>query len=146
MSQLARIMDAKSLENENYNMYNINRPISPHLTIYNAQKSSLFSIWHRISGVAMFILVSSPILLLKLSTFSYENYNTWGFIRDNFVFSFVLPWFYAIISVIFLYHIINGIRHFLWDSVLNVNTKAIRKDSNILLIVVFPVVFLKFIL
>jgi|GEM_PF-2812664 len=76
MSLLVRIMDVKSPENVNYNMYNINRPISPHLTIYNTQKSSLFSIWHRISGVSMFILASSPILILKFIIFSPENYNT----------------------------------------------------------------------
>jgi len=146
MSLLVRIMDVKSPESVNYNMYNINRPISPHLTIYNTQKSSLFSIWHRISGVSMFILASSPILILKFILFSPENYNTWSFIRDNFVFSFVLPWFYAIISAIFLYHIVNGTRHFLWDSVVNVSTKTIRKDSTILLIFVFLIVFLQFIL
>nr|NP_049321.1 succinate:cytochrome c oxidoreductase subunit 3 [Porphyra purpurea]P80478.1 RecName: Full=Succinate dehydrogenase cytochrome b560 subunit; AltName: Full=Succinate dehydrogenase, subunit III [Porphyra purpurea]AAD03124.1 succinate:cytochrome c oxidoreductase subunit 3 [Porphyra purpurea] len=125
-------------------MYNINRPISPHLTIYNTQKSSLFSIWHRISGVAMFTLIASPPLFLKLATFSYKSFNILDLMLNNS--SLILPWFIVIISVIFLYHIINGIRHFLWDSVVNVNTESIIKDSNTLLALVFLIMLFKFIL
>nr|BAL63262.1 succinate:cytochrome c oxidoreductase subunit 3 [Pyropia moriensis] len=121
-------------------MQNINRPISPHLTIYNPQRSSIFSIWHRISGVVMFILISSPILLLNYIYFShcpiflvhlllYYDLSTWLLIS-----------FRLLISTIFLYHISNGIRHFLWDSVKHVTTKKIYKDSNLLLWLVLIVI------
>lgn len=127
-------MAVKSQEKENYNMQNINRPISPHLTIYNPQRSSIFSIWHRISGVIMFVLIVGPILLLNQVYFLYITIPPIHFFVDHLFF----PWFLTsvrwVVSAIFLYHISNGIRHFFWDSVKYVNTRKMYKDSNYLLL------------
>nr|BAL63254.1 succinate:cytochrome c oxidoreductase subunit 3 [Neopyropia katadae]BBH62869.1 succinate:cytochrome c oxidoreductase subunit 3 [Neopyropia katadae]BBH62870.1 succinate:cytochrome c oxidoreductase subunit 3 [Neopyropia katadae]BBH62871.1 succinate:cytochrome c oxidoreductase subunit 3 [Neopyropia katadae]BBH62872.1 succinate:cytochrome c oxidoreductase subunit 3 [Neopyropia katadae] len=120
-------------------MHNINRPISPHLTIYNSQISSTFSIWHRISGVVMFILISSPILILNQVYFSYTPIFLVEILLNYILSNWILVSFRLLISTIFLYHISNGFRHFLWDSVRHINTKKIYKDSNLLLFFVFIV-------
>uniref|UniRef100_A0A5S9HWS0 Succinate:cytochrome c oxidoreductase subunit 3 n=1 Tax=[Neopyropia] katadae var. hemiphylla TaxID=243213 RepID=A0A5S9HWS0_PYRKA len=120
-------------------MHNINRPISPHLTIYNPQISATFSIWHRISGVVMFILIASSILILNQVYFSYTPIFLVDILLNYILSNWILVSFRLLISTIFLYHISNGLRHFLWDSVRHVNTKKIYKDSNLLLFFVFIV-------
>nr|BAL63253.1 succinate:cytochrome c oxidoreductase subunit 3 [Pyropia lacerata] len=125
-------------------MHNINRPISPHLTIYTPQTSSIFSIWHRISGFVMFILISSPILLLNCSYFSYTPTFFSFFLLEYNLYSWLFTSFRLVISSIFLYHISNGVRHFLWDSVGHVNTKEIYKDSNFLLLFLLLVIVTQF--
>nr|AMN87296.1 succinate:cytochrome c oxidoreductase subunit 3 [Pyropia endiviifolia] len=137
-------MVVKYPENVNYNMRRINRPISPHLTIYNPQKASIFSIWHRISGVTMFVLVMSPFLILNTIYFSYMTTSFAQFLVDYVVFNWFLVSCKLFISSIFFYHIINGIRHLFWDVVIHVNTIKMYKDSNILLSFLFAIISAQF--
>ena len=125
-------------------MYNINRPLSPHLTIYNAQKASISSIWHRITGAFMFNLIISPTLLLNFFIFTPNSSALINFASQCLVFNWILPGLLSIIYIIFLYHISNGVRHFLWDSVIHVSSNKMSKDSNFLLIFVLSIVLLKF--
>nr|BAL63266.1 succinate:cytochrome c oxidoreductase subunit 3 [Porphyra yamadae] len=125
-------------------MININRPLSPHLTIYNPQRSSLISIWHRISGVTIFVLIVSTLLLLNQAYFSYTTIFLTKFLSDHAISSLLLFCCRLLISIIFLYHITNGIYHFLWDSVMHVNTKRIHKDNNLLLFFLFVNTTLQF--
>nr|BAL63243.1 succinate: cytochrome c oxidoreductase subunit 3 [Pyropia pseudolinearis] len=127
-------------------MRNINRPISPHLTIYNPQKASIFSIWHRISGVIMLFLVASPFFILNNIYFSYTP-----IFLDSYLIDYVLSnWFIfsckLVVINLFLYHISNGIRHLFWDVVIHVNTIRMYKDSNILLLFVFIIIIAQFFL
>lgn len=86
-------------------------PLSPHLQIYKPQITSLLSISHRISGVALnFVLV---ILVLGLLCITLgESY---------FELLISLITFFPIKIIIFLailgfsYHFLNGIRHIIWD-------------------------------
>nr|YP_010338865.1 succinate:cytochrome c oxidoreductase subunit 3 [Bangia atropurpurea]UNJ18832.1 succinate:cytochrome c oxidoreductase subunit 3 [Bangia atropurpurea] len=127
-------------------MHKINRPISPHLTIYNVQKSSTFSIWHRISGVVMFSLISGPILFAHFFLYYYKIFNVLVYTIDSVIIDWIFPSFITIVSIIFLYHISNGIRHFWWDAVIRVDTKNLNKDSTLLLTLVFVVVSLQLLL
>nr|BAL63245.1 succinate: cytochrome c oxidoreductase subunit 3 [Porphyra tenuipedalis] len=125
-------------------MHNINKPISPHLTIYNPQRSSIFSIWHRISGVVMFILISSPLFILNQVYFLYTPIFLLEFLVNYILSNWILVSFRLLIFTVFLYHISNGLRHFLWDLVRHVNTKKINKDSSLLLVFIFIVSIAQF--
>jgi len=46
----------------------INRPLSPHLTIYKPQLTSTFSIFHRISGAFLGAAVRSLVITTKATT------------------------------------------------------------------------------
>ena len=88
-----------------------NLPLSPHLQIYKPQITSLLSISHRISGFALnFSLIISVLGLLSLCL-GEKQYN-------HFI---SLINFYPVKLIIFLtilgfsYHLLNGIRHILWD-------------------------------
>nr|YP_010947446.1 succinate dehydrogenase cytochrome B560 subunit [Mimica arnoldii]WGO62532.1 succinate dehydrogenase cytochrome B560 subunit [Mimica arnoldii] len=91
-------------------VYTSNRPISPHLSIHRPQNSSLSSIWHRITGVFLLIILSSSIINLKLvlnfNFFIQMVYNSYHYF---FTFSYLL------LVLFFSYHALNGLRHILWD-------------------------------
>nr|YP_009317518.1 succinate:cytochrome c oxidoreductase subunit 3 [Gelidium isabelae]AOX48970.1 succinate:cytochrome c oxidoreductase subunit 3 [Gelidium isabelae] len=89
----------------------LNRPLSPHLTIYTPQLSSLSSIWHRLSGV--FILT---FLILE---FSFIN-SIFSCGIQNPILSFNIAYdikrVLLILSLsVFIYHSLSGIRYLIWD-------------------------------
>merc|ERR1712038_1470806 len=91
----------------------LERPTSPHLTIYKPQMTSMFSITHRgtglaqsaiLSGFAVFGIASNysfPWLLSQVSQFGIGG----GLI---FVGKFAIAW-------PVMYHLFNGVRHLAWD-------------------------------
>nr|APC24926.1 succinate dehydrogenase subunit 3 [Gracilariophila oryzoides] len=92
-----------------------NRPLSPHLTIYKPQPSSLFSIWHRISGFVLTFLI--VFYLISLQVLLYIAYSK--DILDNLIiqleFSFFFQFIYMFNISIFFYHVISGVKHIIWD-------------------------------
>ena len=86
-------------------------PLSPHLQIYKWQISSLLSITHRIVGVINFFaitLICFWTLTLLLGQNSYQTIQ----IFLNTIFGK-----FAVISLCwtFSFHILNEIRHLIWD-------------------------------
>ena len=87
------------------------RPLSPHLQIYKWQLTSIMSIGHRASGIALslgsFLLV---IWLVTLATgpeyFSHVNKVISHWFGQLVLFGF---------SVVLFYHMLNGVRHLSWD-------------------------------
>ena len=87
------------------------RPLSPHLSIYKPQISSVLSIGHRLSGVGLFFALGGFCWWFALWVFSkfepcYLN------IFDNFAVKALL----VIASYGFFYHLCTGIRHLVWDT------------------------------
>ena len=87
------------------------RPLSPHLQVYKWQLTSLMSIGHRASGIALslgsFLIV---IWLVALAA---------GPELLSYVHQVISHWFGQFIlfgfSVVLFYHLLNGIRHLSWD-------------------------------
>jgi succinate dehydrogenase cytochrome b556 subunit len=94
----------------------INRPLSPHLTIYKPQLTSTLSIFHRISGGFLASLLLFSILSIKiceLGLSSYEIYWFFFYVTSSY-FWFLLS--LANLALLALcYHMSNGIRHLVWD-------------------------------
>nr|AVK39582.1 succinate:cytochrome c oxidoreductase subunit 3 [Sheathia arcuata] len=110
-----------------------NRPLSPHITIYSPQLSSLLSIWHRISGIFLTVTLFLILYLLKFSTLQISSIINFHLFTSYYLFFYLL---YLLICLIFLYHFINGFRHILWDFGLILTHKYIFMSS------VFVIVFL----
>jgi succinate dehydrogenase / fumarate reductase cytochrome b subunit len=87
-----------------------NRPLSPHLTIYSGQTTSIFSIWHRITGIVLILFVLMSLFTLKI--ISYKIFTQTVEININF---WVQNTFFLNVFLFFGYHLINGIRHIIWD-------------------------------
>jgi succinate dehydrogenase cytochrome b556 subunit len=94
----------------------INRPLSPHLSIYKPQLTSTLSIFHRISGGFLASILLFTILCLKICELGLSSYTVyWCFfcVTANF------HWFiFSLANLALLalcYHMSNGIRHLIWD-------------------------------
>jgi succinate dehydrogenase / fumarate reductase, cytochrome b subunit len=93
-------------------MSNDNRPLSPHLTIYRPQITSVLSITHRLTGVAL--VAGTALLVAWLWSVAYAPsfYGTLhGWLSSGIGQALLLGW-----TVAFYYHLANGIRHLVWDT------------------------------
>lgn len=97
------------------------RPLSPHLSIYKPQISSVLSIGHRLSGAGLF---------LGLSAFCWW-FIFWVFNKfepcyleclDSALVKFIL----FLMSYGYFYHFCTGIRHLVWDAGYGFSIKSIN--------------------
>lgn len=108
-----------------------NRPLSPHLTIYKPQMSSVLSIMHRITGTALF--VGALLLVWWIVGGVYSSFNPkvmlWEFWGSVIGKGLLLLW-----SIALFYHLLNGIRHLFWD--VGMGFKVSTADKTGLLVLV----------
>jgi len=109
------------------------RPISPHLQVYKPQITSVLSIFHRITGVALtfgLILLVAWIFTLSLGEEYFEYFSL-----------FIKSWFGLLIlfgfTFAFNYHFCNGIRHLFWDAGYGYEIETVHKSGLAVLIVSF---------
>ena len=86
-------------------------PLSPHLQIYKPQITSLLSISHRISGVALNFVLLILVLGLLCITLGESYFELLISLITSFPIKIII--FLAILG--FSYHFLNGIRHIIWD-------------------------------
>ena len=89
-----------------------NRPLSPHLQVYRPQLTSMLSILHRITGVALAVGTLLLVYWLAAAAGGPESYAAaQGFIGSFFGQLLLFGW-----TVALFYHLANGIRHLFWDA------------------------------
>jgi succinate dehydrogenase / fumarate reductase cytochrome b subunit len=88
------------------------RPLSPHLQVYRWQLTSVMSILHRASGIA---LSAGAILLVWWLVAAAEGADAYAGVQ-----AFLGSWIGLLMlfgwSLALFYHLCNGLRHLLWDS------------------------------
>ena len=89
-----------------------NRPLSPHLTIYRPQMTSISSIFVRITGNALLtatLLLIAWLLAASTSAAAFE-----------WVQCVITSWFGDLVFLLSLwalwYHMLGGLRHLIWDT------------------------------
>ncbi len=105
------------------------RPLSPHLTIYRPQLTSMMSITHRLSGVA---LASGSIFLvwwLVALAYGGDYYQMVQGIAEHVLGRLVLLGFYIAVS----YHMANGIRHLFWDFGIGLSLDGVYRGGYIVI-------------
>ena len=89
-----------------------NRPLSPHISIYRPQLTSMTSILTRVTGNAL-LITALLIVWWFLAAATSPN----AFARANGV---LTSWFGDLVMVLSLlgiwYHMLAGIRHLIWDT------------------------------
>lgn len=89
-----------------------NRPLSPHLQVYRPQLTSMLSILHRITGVALAVGTLLLVYWLAAAAGGPESYAAaQGFIGSFFGRLLLFGW-----TIALFYHLANGIRHLFWDA------------------------------
>ena len=89
-----------------------NNPLSPHLQIYKWQISSLLSITHRIVGVINFFAIVLICLWAIMLVFGENSYSILNTILNSGFGKFLtisLCWTFS-------FHILNELRHLIWDA------------------------------
>ncbi len=93
-------------------MTSSNRPLSPHLQVYWPQITSMLSILHRITGVALALGTLLLTYWLVAAASGAEAYETAQRLIGSAVGRLLLfGW-----SAALFYHLCNGIRHLVWDA------------------------------
>lgn len=94
------------------NTHKENRSLSPHLRSYKPQITSVISIFHRITGsVLALLLLCSPICINLVGSFlSFRPV----YILFTLLFFVVKLILYILVSTVF-FHSMNGLRHIMWD-------------------------------
>ena len=85
-------------------------PLTPHLQVYKWQISSLLSITHRITGV-----INAIAICLICIWFLFAIYNE-KILFENILNSFFGKFLSISLCWTFSFHILNEIRHLVWDS------------------------------
>ena len=92
-------------------MSNRDRPLSPHLQIYRPQITSVLSILHRATGVALVAgLLAMVYWLAAASAGDAAFAAAQGFLASWIGRLLLLGWTFAV-----CFHLANGIRHLVWD-------------------------------
>ena len=94
------------------NIYKENRSLSPHLRSYKPQITSVISIFHRITGsVLALLLLCRPICINLVGSFlSFRIV----YVLFTYLFLIVKLIFYVLLATVF-FHSMNGLRHIMWD-------------------------------
>ena len=106
-------------------------PLTPHLQIYKWQISSLLSIAHRITGVINAIAISL-ICIWFLITINNEK-----ILFENILNNFFGKFISISLSWTFSFHILNEIRHLIWDAGYGFDLKISKITGYVTLILSF---------
>ena len=89
-----------------------NRPLSPHLTIYRPQLTSMTSIFVRLTGNGLIVASLLIVWWLLAAATSPEAFRLADLV--------ITSWFGDLVMVLSLwalwYHLLGGLRHLIWDT------------------------------
>ena len=106
------------------------RPLSPHLQVYRPQLTSMMSITHRATGVALTtgtLVLAAWLVALALGG---ETYTMAAMAVAHPLGQFVLFGY----SVALIYHALNGIRHLGWDIGIWLTIPEVYRNGQLVLI------------
>jgi len=102
------------------------RPLSPHLQIYRPQITSVLSITHRATGVALAVgtlLLTAWIMVLALgSDTAFLEFG--AFLASPVGLVLMFGWSFA-----FFFHLANGVRHLFWDAGIGLELDAATRSG-----------------
>ncbi len=119
-------------------MKTVNRPLSPHITIYKPQITSVLSILHRISGFGLYIGLLLLSWIIICSAFLDVVFSQ-GFLDLTVtLFSSIVGKCLLFVWILALnYHAANGIRHLTWDLGVGLSKEAVTRSGIAVIILAF---------
>ena len=118
-----------------------NRPLSPHLQIYRPQLTSVLSILHRITGVALAVGTILLVYWLIAAASGPEAFAVANGIIGSWIGLILLfGWTFAL-----FFHLANGIRHLFWDAGLGFELKTVYASGWTVVVVAAALTLLAFI-
>lgn len=97
------------------------RPLSPHLQVYKPQLTSVLSILHRLTGLALAAGTALLAWWLIAASAGAEAFAAVQLAAGSWIGRlFLFGWTFAL-----FYHLLNGIRHMFWDAGLGYELKTV---------------------
>lgn len=88
------------------------RPLSPHLQVYRPQLTSILSISHRITGVALAAGLVYLVAWAVSLAYGQDVYAVFADFNHSWLgWLFKAGWLFCL-----FFHLFNGVRHLLWDA------------------------------
>ena len=88
------------------------RPMSPHMSVWKWHPTMLSSILHRASGVVLYMGLLKICLVLAFLASGSAGYEK----MSGLMFSPIGVFAFFAFSGILIFHLLNGIRHLVWDA------------------------------
>ena len=110
-----------------------NRPLSPHLSIHKKILTSVFSIFHRLTGIVLSF--GSILIVIWISIVAFgESFFIFLQNFDNLlIFKFLLLFW----TISIFYHLFNGIRYLFWTFGIGMNLQIVYSSSYIVIFLTF---------
>jgi succinate dehydrogenase / fumarate reductase cytochrome b subunit len=102
-----------------------NRPLSPHLSVYRMYLSMAMSITHRITGCALALGGVLVVWWFLAAATSPDYFATVDGLMTSWIGGLVLI---ALLAALW-YHLLNGIRHLVWDTGAAFDLDQVRKGG-----------------
>ena len=105
------------------------RPLSPHLTIYRPQFTSVLSILHRITGIALLLAVILIVIWFGAVALGPYYFNLIERVFDHILVRLIL----VSATWAIWYHTCTGVRHLIWDAGYLLEIKWINPTAYVIL-------------
>ena len=106
-----------------------NRPLSPHLSIHKKVLTSIFSIFHRITGMGLSIGSIFLALWISLLALGQNYFFIFEAISSGLFFKIIL----FLWSIGVFYHLFNGMRYLYWTYGLGMDLKNVYTSGYVVL-------------
>ena len=115
-----------------------NRPLSPHLTVYKPQITSVLSIFHRVTGAGLAVSTILVVFWLASLAKGESSFNDFNKFLN-----------YPLITVVLVsslwalwYHFCTGLRHLYWDMGYGYNLNSVAISGWVAVVCSFLLTFL----
>ena len=101
------------------------RPLSPHLSVYRPEITSVLSILHRLSGLFLALGMVALAAFLGAAAVGQAAFA----VATSALGSLIGCAFLVAVSVAFFYHLANGVRHLCWDAGFGFEMANVRRSG-----------------
>jgi succinate dehydrogenase / fumarate reductase cytochrome b subunit len=114
-----------------------NRPLSPHLSIHKKILTSVFSIFHRITGIGLSVGSVLIAIWVSLIALGPKFFFIFELLASSLIFKSILfLWTLGI-----FYHLFNGTRYLLWTYGLGMDLKTVYNSGYLILFLTLVATF-----
>ena len=107
------------------------RPLSPHLTIYRPQNTSVLSILHRLTGIGLMVPTMAMVAWVLTIPLGPKYFELMVYFFSTNFGKFLL----ALSLWGIIYHTLTGIRHLVWDLGRGIDLKWVNLSSWFIIVV-----------